>query len=343
MVPEGPAAGARPTATCGRRVRGDADPDGDDHRLSDACRGWQIEPAGFVRDSEPIEVFQFGFFRFHFFWVTLIWPWVGAVVLSIVLGWGGCRALLERQRSGLPRCVPLLAIRWRQHRRLRLRRLLPALGSSTTGALSMPAGERPARRWHRCADMGTHEPGGTDRYARFDRCLLRSVSPDPSRSRRRRPALLACTTRRRVTSSSSTQRSSARTGSGLSIQAGEDAQLIVTVADHEAMRQCLTLEVGATLRPSQADVTQVFYLRPDDDQFAPERVTTTEISADGEAWSTVSLMLFSDEGFGDESARPRVLPADGGHRRPGVAAVLPQGSPVGLFTSLDPVLESRPG
>ena len=32
--------------------------------------------------DQPEEVFVLGFVRFHFFWVTAIWPWVGAVVLS---------------------------------------------------------------------------------------------------------------------------------------------------------------------------------------------------------------------------------------------------------------------
>jgi len=88
-------------------------------------------------------------------------------------------------------------------------------------------------------------------------------------------------------------------GSGLSIQAGDDAQLILTVADQEAMRRCLTLEVRSTLLPSQEDVAQVFYLRPDDTQFAPDRMATTLVSPDVEA-QTTSLMLFSQEGYANK-------------------------------------------
>ena len=31
----------------------------------------------------PLEVFRHGFERFHFFWITLLWPWVAAVVLLL--------------------------------------------------------------------------------------------------------------------------------------------------------------------------------------------------------------------------------------------------------------------
>ncbi len=40
-----------------------------------------------------LEIFAHGFTRFHFFWATLIWPWVAAALLVLCLrvshGWAG--------------------------------------------------------------------------------------------------------------------------------------------------------------------------------------------------------------------------------------------------------------
>jgi hypothetical protein len=74
---------------------------------------------------------------------------------------------------------------------------------------------------------------------------------------------------------------------------------MVSVTDDEAMRQCLTLEVRAALRPSQVDVAQAFYRGPDDPEFTADRVATAEIGPHDTDWTTVSLLMSSDVGFSD--------------------------------------------
>ncbi len=39
---------------------------------------------GQVPDASPLQVFAHGYSRFHFFWVTLLWPWVAASVIAFV-------------------------------------------------------------------------------------------------------------------------------------------------------------------------------------------------------------------------------------------------------------------
>ena len=248
-----------------------------------------------------MDLFQFGFFRFHFFWVTLLWPWVGAVGLSLILGWRRLQATRARLVAlGAAVAAPFLAMTL----------AYSTGGFDYAGYYSLWAAPRldlyrclleSAQRGddHRCMIWSPMNPAGLIAYARsIDLSFARYLQTIPIP-----PAVDPLFSLRDPASGSIEFVDSevvAEDASGLTIQAGADAQLIVTVADQEAMRQCLALEVTAALRPAQPDVAQVFYLRPDDQAFAPERVATTDISSDGEAWATVLLMISSEEGFASD-------------------------------------------
>lgn len=34
-------------------------------------------------NDAPLEIFAHGFTRFHFFWATILWPWLGAVIIVL--------------------------------------------------------------------------------------------------------------------------------------------------------------------------------------------------------------------------------------------------------------------
>jgi hypothetical protein len=244
----------------------------------------------------PLEVFQFGFFRFHFFWVTLIWPWVGAALLSIVLGWKRLRSTaLPPAAWGVILAVPLMAITlatatgafdfstfyriWASARMETYRCLLESVQRSDG---------------HECVIWDRMNPVGLITYARSVNAsfaqYLQTVPLGP-------PVEPVFSLRDPASGSIEFVDADVinEDESGLRIQAGEDAQLIVTVSDRDAMGRCRTLEVRATMDPSQADVAQVFYLRQGDTEFAPDRVATMQVSPDGAR--RASIMLNSDEGF----------------------------------------------
>ena len=68
----------------------------------------------------------------------------------------------------------------------------------------------------------------------------------------------------------------------------------------EAMEQCLTLELQATMRQSETDVAQVFYRRPDDAQYDAERSSTVEIGGGERESTTVALSVTSEDGFASQ-------------------------------------------
>ena len=245
----------------------------------------------------PIEVFQFGFFRFHFFWVTLIWPWVAAVGLSVIHVLGRASSSLRVGALGLAAVVALMAVGLSTSTGAfdfaAFYRLWGAARMETYKCLleSIQRGDR-----YQCVIWEPMNPAGLISYAKsVDASFTRYLQTVPLA-----PAIdplfsMADTSTGSVEFVDADV--TAADGPTLTISAGDDAQLIVTVTDVEAMRQCLTLEVRAALRPSLNDVAQAFYRRPDDPEFTAERVTTAEIGPQGTDWTTVSLLMSSEAGF----------------------------------------------
>jgi hypothetical protein len=247
----------------------------------------------------PIEVFQFGFFRFHFFWVTLIWPWVAAVGLSVIPVLGRASARLRGAALGFAAVVAMMAVGVATSTGAfdfaAFYRLWGSARMETYKCLleSIQRGDR-----YQCVIWEPMNPAGLISYARsvdasFAR-YLQTVPLAPSID----PLFSMADT-----STGSIEVVDAEVvaedGPTWTIRAGDDAQLLISVTDTEAMRQCLTLEVRAALRPSMNDVAQAFYQRPDDSEFAADRVATAEIGPRDTDWTTVSLLMSSDVGFSD--------------------------------------------
>ena len=214
--------------------------------------------------ADPIEVFQFGFFRFHFFWVTLLWPWVAAVGLAVVLALGRASSWLRPVAVGLAALTATLAV---------------AVATST-GAFDF---ETYYRRWagarmetYRCLlesvqrgdgyECTIWEPMNPARLIAY----AKSVDASFAEYLQTLPVAppLAPLYSMADPSTGSVEFLDAtldeENGPGdVTLSAGNDAQMIISVRDADAMRQCLTLEIRATLRPARLDVAQVFYQRPD--------------------------------------------------------------------------------
>ena len=198
-----------------------------------------------------LQVFAFGFERFHFFWATLLWPWVAAAACVVLRGHlhGGQRLAVS---LGVVLTVLMLAggvlshaqshgetAAWRQ---ANLRCLLAQMQRGETvdcpeyvtvdmaaayahgrasGAafvrqfpvLPMPVGDHPppAFRWTR---DGMH-------------AQLHELSWDP--------------------------------GGAVLRSTGSDPQMLLQMGAPEALARCRLLQVSALLRSDQADILQVFY------------------------------------------------------------------------------------
>jgi hypothetical protein len=274
-----------------------------------------LRPSG--GPAAPIEVFQFGFFRFHFFWVTLLWPWVAAVGLAVIPTLGRRSTWLRSVALGLAALTATAAV----------------AVATATGAFDF---ETFYRRWavarmetYRCLLESVQRGDGYEctiwEPMNPARLIVYAKSVDASFAEYLQTLPVAPPMAPLFSmadpSSGSVQLLDAtvieENGPGeLTLDAGVDAQLIISVRDEEAMRQCLVLEVRAMLHPSRLDVSQAFYRRPEDQEFSPERVATTEIAPGDTGSVPLSLQLSSDAGFSgvvrfDPVFNPQTVGLDG--------------------------------
>ena len=245
----------------------------------------------------PIEIFQTGFHRFHFYWVTALWPWVGAVALSLLLGWT-IRKSLRIRRSAVALAavayslVIASAVRsgaydydwffrvWAESRLETYRCLLKNMQEDDgQGCYGLPADLRGLVSYAASIDASWTRTLYTLPMTTAD--LLFSLR-DPS------------TGSIRVVNAVAT-----KSDMELSIKATDDAQLLVRVADAEGMERCRSLEIHAELHPEHADEAQVFYRRPGDDTFTTDRMASAAVEPDGPNWITTVHLLTSEDGFSD--------------------------------------------
>ena len=250
-----------------------------------------------VAASGPLEVFQSGFYRFHFFWVTLIWPWVGAVALSLVLAWRRKRSSVVRTTAlAVAVAAPLVAV----------------LVAFNSGAFDYTAWYKqwagPRMELYRCLLKNVQGDDGRGCYGLPPDVgsligYARSIDASWARNLQTVPQVPLGDPLFSIHDPSSgsiefRNTDVTRDGAGYQLETADDAQLIVTVADAEAMRRCRSLEVQAEMRPTEWDQAQAFYRLPGDRVFSPKMVSTAIVGPD-DAWTRTVLNLSSEEGFAE--------------------------------------------
>lgn len=261
-----------------------------------------------------MEIFLHGFTRFHFFWATLIWPWVLAAVLVLGsrIGWldrigpwwslpvgmlvaalavegGGFDHMASQQqfgtfRAGVARC---LLKELQEGGEVRCQGLLPGNFESTPD--SFPAYLYAKKIGASFVRNFPILPPGTRRE---------SIAPfyqwDASSAVPRTHELEAL-------------------GHGSFRSLGDDPQLFIQTSKPQITRHCLTLDVEVEINVRQRDILQLFYVPAGDNEDYSERnvVTETVGRSDG-SLQTHRFRLESDTGFFeslrlDPVTRPQLL------------------------------------
>lgn len=246
---------------------------------------------GFVR------VFRFGYERFHFFWVTLLFPWVAAawlllwrrvsgpavlrqhgnlfpaIVIGIVMGGAAFRGVFDVSKS-----YRLAS----EYRASEIRCLQRQLGSG--GPIACPG----------YALMGIHDLTRGYLYAReIEASFVRYF---PVVEREAPPRWLLRWPDESFGELSWVRMESSATDQHI-FEAGEDAQIRFEGADREAFLRCRMLEVQVGVRSEAASAVQVFYaVAGNDGVFSEEFSASKAVPGD---WEPVerAFLFESTEGF----------------------------------------------
>ena len=263
-------------------------------------------------DQSFLALFQFGYARFHFFWVTLLWPWTVAAILVLVFG-NARRSQLVYARIGIT--LPVVTV----------------AAAGWTGAFDHASyyrniAERRSEddvacvRYALSGDLRMHCLGGNPQFdlmpaylygreigASFTRTFpllpLRLGTPEP-------PPLF-----RLSTAAANEWRTNVAdiksTAQGWEIGAVRDPQIEFKVPTDRDLATCRELEIAALIKPTGSDVAQLFYRLPGEPGFSEKNsVRRRLVSRNDGSFVEIAFAITSQGGFLNSV---RLDPGRGGH------------------------------
>ncbi len=252
-------------------------------------------PAGL---DSPLDIFVIGFQRFHFFWATILWPWLACSGGLALQGWLNSTSVFRRPHiiaaSGLP--LLLIAAGAFDHaeyfRNITGKIKEPGLRCLVTevargGPVRCPAispGEL-ARQVVYAKTVGA----SFTRFLNFSTVLYDSnslpilfrLSEDGTRSLAYNNVAVA--------SEDGVQR----------YQAGNDPMILFKAGEGDAMERCKVLDVRARVRVGSTEQAQLFFKQPHQKGFTEKNSTKASLRASPD-YQEVSFELHSPEGFSDD-------------------------------------------
>ncbi|TPI21853.1 hypothetical protein [Mesorhizobium sp. B4-1-1] len=245
--------------------------------------------------STPLQLFAFGFARFHFFWATLIWPWVfaGAVVMALML-WPRKQEAIRVVAVAATGCIIVLTMAagvfahasyFRQTSDLTLR------NGACLHAKLLAGGP---------IDCPTLYPRDmTLAYAnavKMGASFIRYFPPDLLESAPRNPTWNVLD---KPTDSITISNAKAEIRPGnLSLSAGKDVQMAFSVGQPDDLHHCLAVRVESTIGVESSTIVQLFYRPSGAPAFSEANSRTRQIAAGN--GNTVRFLVIEPHGFSNE-------------------------------------------
>lgn len=243
--------------------------------------------------STPLQLFAFGFARFHFFWATLIWPWVfaGAIVMAMML-WPRKANAIRVVAVVAASCVVVFTMAagvfahasyFRQTSDLTLRNGACLRAKLLTGGP---------------IDCPTLYPRDmTLAYAnaaKMGASFLRYFPPDLLE---RTPGNPTWNVLDKPIGGVTVINTKAETGPGnqLNLSAGNDVQITFSVGQADDLHHCLAVSVDSTVGVESPTIAQLFYVPWGASTFSQANSRTRQIAAS--KGSTVRFLVIEPHGF----------------------------------------------
>ncbi|MEN6438528.1 MAG: hypothetical protein ABFD97_08090 [Syntrophobacter sp.] len=252
--------------------------------------------------GNALAAFEAGFPRFHYFWATLVWPWIIAAIIKVLSGAHSVdsRRHLRMIAIAIPAVLLPLFVVAGVLSHVSYHRTASNLRAEGIRSLMSLAREGKVMR---CPQLWPRfELTEAVAYARsigasFVRLIpiphvpVGTVAPPPLF---RMSDAVDSVDFRNVDSIEKTER-------GLRLRVGNDSRMVFKTGVAESLGQCLTLEVCASMRVSGQDTAMLFYKVPYRKGIQSVSPKTARILP-GEGFTEVSFELSSPTGFVDEFA-----------------------------------------
>lgn len=262
-----------------------------------------------------LEIFAHGFVRFHFFWATLIWPWVVAALFTLGsrTPWFGRAGPVGA--SALAAVVALLMFLGGGFDHMSR---LQEAGQSRKTVANCLLKELQKGGEIRCPWLLPPRPGdpAPDAYSAYlyarkiGASFVRNFPILPPGKRR---ATIAPFYKMDGNSAKPRMRGLEALGSGVFRSVGSDPQLYIQTNQPQITRRCMTMDVDVEIKASARDTLQLFYVpAADNEEYSEANSVVATVGADGASLQTFSFRLESATGFFeslrlDPGSRPQVL------------------------------------
>lgn len=252
--------------------------------------------------ADAIGVFSWGYFRFHFFWVTLLWPWLALILLNglfrilrpgktaevIVLGGFALLMVLSVKYSQVAAHEPY----YQQVVTPRLEGLECLRANfQSEGDFFCPQVQGLAPISSVLAIENARKAGAS---------FVRDINYVPIALGTTAPALLyRLSERSRAQGHRWSNAQPAAGGVEGALDAADDPALLIDLEKEDELLNCRTLEVNTRFSATQADIAQLFYLLPGKTGFS-EADSQSILLVNVSEPQTVSFRVSSDSGFLDK-------------------------------------------
>jgi len=241
-----------------------------------------------------LDIFSFGFYRFHFYWVTLLWPWMTAVILI----W-----LLRAKPSGIAKntialiftALMLSGIKYTNildHKDFYLATMHSRLDGIQCLQNKIQANENLLCKQLELSDLNKAVANGKRTGASFSRnffyipIALETNTPAPLYRLSEHINEIQLANAQRINSSSNE----------IKIRTDIDPNLLIRTGKASQLLNCRSLEVNVKINIMGNDLSQLFFLANGESSFTEANSKTIPISHND---GVISFSMTSENGFLD--------------------------------------------
>lgn len=244
----------------------------------------------------PLDIFVFGFERFHFFWVTLLWPWLALYIIQHNTNKASSNSRIKYTAALFTLLAALLIFTTPvlNHHDYYKNHMLSRLNGVKCLQTKIQDGGS-----LNCQDLFPHDLSQAINNAkRADASFTRSLVYMPVAFESTTPIAFYKTTGSLSDVKTFNANIKSQDKTVITMETKADSQIYFSTGMPALMQQCRTLEVTARIKASGPQIGQLYFLPTDDPVLSESNSKTTEIDKSKD-FQTISFIVTSSSGFKD--------------------------------------------
>lgn len=247
----------------------------------------------------PIQIFSFGFYRFHFFWVTLLWPWVAAMSFVFLRTLNISRTMDLQHKVALIMPLALIPIMLNAGVFNHSEFFKHTMERRAEGVKCLLYKLQNGKDLN-CPQIDLASVDSAFFYGRNTGASFAHVIPLlPTPIGTDNPMPISRMSKNWWNIEVHNAIASPSTQGRIKLKAGNDPMIFFKTEVSEKIAKCTTLDVAVLIRVSEFDIAQLFYKVPGQVGFIEAASQTAPIDADG-SFKEIFFTLSSQTGFVDE-------------------------------------------